>query len=184
MLQGFETYSQFSFRNLCLVSLDWVSSALNAVRNAVLHRRCYAMLCCMLAAMMFAVYSCRFAPKSLVETSAECRDTALIIVTACRLFPIGLWHGFETLHVLYRAVGWHASILPDGCEHGVRCLGGLQLMYLATGCVRSCIGSAAVCALESWRNIRLVAKGNAQFIGVSTANWSGLHWPVTSYNCI
>lgn len=24
-LQGFETYSQFSFRNLCLVSLDWVS---------------------------------------------------------------------------------------------------------------------------------------------------------------
>jgi hypothetical protein len=24
VLQGFETYSQFSFRNLCLVSLDWV----------------------------------------------------------------------------------------------------------------------------------------------------------------
>lgn len=39
-LQGFETYSQFSFRNLCLVSLDWVSALL--VLYALLH--CNAML--------------------------------------------------------------------------------------------------------------------------------------------
>jgi hypothetical protein len=34
-LQGFETYSQFSFRNLCLVSLDWVSVVI--ARNVLVH---------------------------------------------------------------------------------------------------------------------------------------------------